>query len=196
MSLEYAILGFLNYAPMSGYDLKKAFDTSVRHFWPADQSQIYRTLKELTERGWVTVEIIPQEDRPNRKVYHITEAGREELRRWLAVPLPPDEPRIPWLIQVFFAGQLPDAEIIALLERHAAELRARLHQYDRVPQQAAAYAEAVQSPREVFFWAMTLDYGVRMTQALLEWLEEKIRILQEMSSDSLSGGQRDENSGN
>ena len=48
MSLEYAILGFLNYLPLSGYDLKKMFDTSVQHFWPADQSQIYRTLARLT----------------------------------------------------------------------------------------------------------------------------------------------------
>ena len=39
MSLEYAILGFLNYHPYTGYDLKKIFDTSIRHFWPADQSQ-------------------------------------------------------------------------------------------------------------------------------------------------------------
>ncbi len=50
MSLEYAILGFLNYHPYTGYDLKKIFDTSIRHFWPADQSQIYRTLARLTER--------------------------------------------------------------------------------------------------------------------------------------------------
>ena len=48
MSLEFAILGFLNYHPYSGYDLKKIFDTSVSHFWPADQSQIYRTLSRLT----------------------------------------------------------------------------------------------------------------------------------------------------
>ena len=44
MSLEYAILGFLSYKPFSGYEMKKAFDNSVRHFWYADQSQIYRTL--------------------------------------------------------------------------------------------------------------------------------------------------------
>ena len=44
MSLDHAILGFLNYKPLSGYDLKKVFDSSVRHFWYADQSQIYRTL--------------------------------------------------------------------------------------------------------------------------------------------------------
>ena len=51
MSLEYAILGFLKDHPSSGYDLKKIFDISVRHFWPADQSQIYRTLAQMNNKG-------------------------------------------------------------------------------------------------------------------------------------------------
>ena len=38
MSLKHAILGFLSFAPLTGYDLKKAFDRSVQHFWPANQS--------------------------------------------------------------------------------------------------------------------------------------------------------------
>jgi PadR family transcriptional regulator AphA len=93
MSLEFAILGFLNYHPYTGYDLKKIFDTSVRHFWPADQSQIYRTLTQLTKKGYAEMEKVLQEDRPDRKVYHITKAGREALLAWLAGPPPLDEPR-------------------------------------------------------------------------------------------------------
>ena len=37
MSLDHAILGFLSYEPMSGYDLKKLFDQSVAHFWPRSE---------------------------------------------------------------------------------------------------------------------------------------------------------------
>ena len=88
MSLDHAILGFLNYHPYSGYDLKKIFDTSVQHFWSADQSQIYRTLNRLTKQGFAEMEKIPQDDRPDRKVYHITEAGRSELLQWLSGPPP------------------------------------------------------------------------------------------------------------
>ncbi|RME34099.1 MAG: PadR family transcriptional regulator [Thermoflexia bacterium] len=183
MSLPHAILGFLNYAPMTGYDLKKAFDTSVRHFWPADQAQIYRTLKELMRQGWVTVEVVPQEDRPNRKVYHITEAGREELRRWLRTPTAPEDPRVPLLVKVFFAGGLADEEAAALLEAYAAGLRDRLEAYARIPRQAAHYAEAIRSPREVFFWALTLDYGVRLTRAALEWAEEAIRNIRNLKEE-------------
>ncbi len=63
---------------------------------------------------------------PNRKVYHITDSGREELRRWLCTPTEPEDPRVPLLIKVFFAGQLADEEAVALLEAYEARLRARL----------------------------------------------------------------------
>ena len=60
MSLPHVILGFLQYAPATGYDLKKTFDATVRHFWPADQSQIYRTLAQLVEQGRGEMEEIVQ----------------------------------------------------------------------------------------------------------------------------------------
>ena len=177
MSLEYAILGFLNYRPYSGYDLKKIFDTSVRHFWPADQSQIYRTLARLTEQGNVEMEKVPQEDRPDRKVYHITPAGRVELMSWLALPPPMGEPRSAALIQVFFAAQLTDEEILAKFEGSAAAMRSVLAQYDQIPAQLNPYQQEITSPREHFFWLLTLDNGIRNMRANLEWAESVIELI-------------------
>jgi DNA-binding PadR family transcriptional regulator len=174
MSLEFAILGFLNYQPYTGYDLKKIFDTSVRHFWPADQSQIYRTLARLTEQRLVKMEKIPQEDRPDRKVYHITDLGRAELLKWLAGPPPLGEPRSASLIQVFFAGQLSDEEILAKFESVAAAMRSVLARYDQVPDQLFPYQQEIASPREHFFWLLTLDNGIRSMRATLEWAENII----------------------
>ena len=177
MSLEYAILGFLQYSPRSGYDLKKIFDTSVQHFWPADQAQIYRTLARLAEKGWVEQEIVPQEDRPDRKLYHSTDTGRAALREWLVTPLTMEPHRSPELIQVFFAGQLSDDEALVIFERGAAIFRAMLAGYDRVPAQAQAYIDEVQSPRESFFWLLTLDMGMHMARAQLAWMEKVIAMI-------------------
>src|SRR4030042_3369491 len=105
MSLDHAILGFLNYQPFSGYDLKKIFDNTVQHFWPADQSQIYRTLARLTEQGCIDMEKGEQTTRPDRKVYHITESGRRELSGWLMSPPQMEATRSTALVQVFFLGQ-------------------------------------------------------------------------------------------
>ncbi|RJP48684.1 MAG: PadR family transcriptional regulator [Anaerolineaceae bacterium] len=175
MSLEYAILGFLNYHPYSGYDLKKIFDTSIRHFWPADQSQIYRTLTRLTENGWAEMEKIPQEDRPDRKVYHITEAGRVELRSWIASSPPLSEPRSAPLIQVFFSGQLSDEEILAKFEGYAAIMRALLDQYEQVADQLGPFQKEIPSPREHFFWLLTRENGIASMRANLKWVERVIK---------------------
>jgi PadR family transcriptional regulator AphA len=177
MSLDYAILGFLNYHPYSGYDLKKIFDTTVRHFWPADQSQIYRTLARLTEQGLVEMEKIAQTDRPDRKVYHITEAGHKELLDWLAATPPTQESRSAPLVQVFFCAQLTDENILAKFEYFAGLMREILERYDQVPEQIEAHAPEISSPRERHFWLLTLDLGIRTMQANLDWAESVIEQL-------------------
>ncbi|HEY9876051.1 MAG TPA: PadR family transcriptional regulator, partial [Candidatus Obscuribacterales bacterium] len=79
MSLAHAILGLLQQEEMTGYDLKTScFDGCIAHLWPADQAQIYRTLDKLVEQGWITCTVEIQRDRPNRKVYSVTEAGASE----------------------------------------------------------------------------------------------------------------------
>lgn len=174
MSLEYAILGFLNYHPYTGYDLKKIFDTSIRHFWPADQSQIYRTLNRLTEKGQARMEKVPQEDRPDRKVYHITDSGRAALRDWIMAPPPLDEPRSAPLIQVFFSGQLSDQEILAKFEGYVAIMQAVLDQYDQVPDMILPYQSEITSPREHFFWMLTLENGITNMRANLQWAQSVV----------------------
>jgi PadR family transcriptional regulator AphA len=177
MSLEYAILGFLNYLPLSGYDLKKMFDTSVQHFWPADQSQIYRTLARLTEQGSVEMEVFHQDDRPDRKVYSITPSGQAQLQAWLKTMPPPRPDHSSSLIQVFFCGQLSNQEILAKFETMAAMMKIVLLRYQQVPSQIDEYSHLVNSQRETFFWLLTLDLGLRSIRANLEWAENVIDML-------------------
>ncbi len=51
MPLEHAILAFIEFQPMTGYDLKKNFDVSVAHFWSATQSHIYKSLEALEKKA-------------------------------------------------------------------------------------------------------------------------------------------------
>ncbi|MEA4908882.1 MAG: PadR family transcriptional regulator [Anaerolineaceae bacterium] len=177
MSLKYAILGFLSFAPMSGYDLKKAFDQSVRHFWPANQSQIYHTLAGLDEQGWVEKEVIPREDRLDMKIYSITAAGRAELHRWLAMPLPEQDLREPFLIQVYFSGLLSDAEVIHLLQHEIRAAQERIQVYLAI--YMAIYSQPEHSdPRPLYFSMLTLEYGLAAHRALVAWAENAVQRIQ------------------
>lgn len=174
MTLEYAMLGFLQSTPLSGYDMKKMFDNTIRHFWSADQSQIYRTLARLTKEDFIRSEIVIQNSRPNSKVYHITEKGKEEFNRWLISSPTPIEPRISWLVQVFFAGGLPDDKIIHLLEQLALRIRSIMDKYnDLLPRENPSLYHHVPK-RDLFFQELTLDYGITMNNARIRWLEKTI----------------------
>lgn len=171
MSLKHAILGFLSSNSLSGYDLKKAFDRSVRHFWPANQSQIYRTLAALKDDGLVEQEVIEREERLDMKVYHITDAGYKELHQWLSTPLPPQDDREAFLIQIYFGGKLSDEELDALLQREIRRFEERLAIYTSM---YAKYQEKIKShdnPRSFFMNVLTLEYGILNAQTSLEWLK-------------------------
>src|SRR5213082_39981 len=87
-TLRYIILGLLGARPMSGYDIKQAFDRALASYWNAGNSQIYTTLKSLSDAKLVEAEVIVQKSRPDRKVYHLTPAGQAELDRWLQEDVP------------------------------------------------------------------------------------------------------------
>ena len=173
MSLDHAILGFLQYGPLTGYDLKSVFDASVRHFWAADQSRIYRTLSKLADEGWANVDVVEQDDRPDRKVYSITESGRTELHRWLTNPLPEKKDHVQSLVQIFFAGKLSDDEIMAMLRRMSENAHMRHQQLDGLTDNECEYTEG-SSARDNFFWDLTLEYGKLMTKTSADWYDSVI----------------------
>lgn len=126
MSLRHAILGFLSVRPLSGYDLKKAFDASVAHFWQADQAQIYRTLAGLADAGLVAAETIAQTERPDRKLHHLTGTGRAELEAWLRAPTAPTPRREPFLVKLFFASTAAPDALLPLVDAELAAAEAEL----------------------------------------------------------------------
>src|SRR5689334_1686643 len=95
MSLRHAILGFLDLEPTTGYTLQQRFEGSVGSFWTATQSQIYRELHALEAEGHISVEVVPQDGKPAKKLYALTPSGQQILRSWLEAPMEPSQLRDP-----------------------------------------------------------------------------------------------------
>lgn len=172
MSLKHAILGFLTLHPMSGYDLKtQYFDGSVAYFWPADQSQIYRTLEQMSAAGWIEGELQIQTTRPSRRVYQITAAGLAELKQWLRESRPLPVERISFLVQIYFARHLSKAELLQLLKAQLQLHQERLRAYENI--ELPQIDEPIMK-RQLQFGALTLEYGRRYEQMQIDWLQHCI----------------------
>lgn len=178
--LKYALLGFLSYQPMTGYDLKQNLDNSTQFFWQAQQSQIYRTLKQLEDEGLVASQVEPQDDRPDRRVYELTDAGLADFRAWLTTPIADMSlHKDGFLLKLFFSGGADRAELRAQLLLHR-----RLH-----GQQGALYNREIQAfiqrtvtehpemAQNAQLWEATRRFGERYTRMYVEWIDEVLALL-------------------
>jgi len=175
MSLAHTILGLLQQEERTGYDLKTScFDQGIAHVWSADQAQIYRTLDKLVEQGWITCTVEIQHDRPNRKVYNVTEAGIAELIRWLQCPQPLPTVREPLLVQLFFAARLPNEAIIHLLEQQLAARCEKLAECESIELPTLGDQSA---SREQVMQRLVLELVIRREQTYIDWLKTAINVI-------------------
>ena len=184
-TLRYIILGLLGARAMSGYDIKRAFDRSLATYWNAGASQIYTTLKALTASDLVSSEIIPQEGRPNRRVYHLTEAGRAALDAWLDEPAPTRFTKDEFLTKLFFCGLTSDDMALRHLEDHRAALLEQLADMERALSEYGA--RPTRRPRLLEFQLLVRDYKQEALQTDLTVTEQAIaRLRARMAADHAS----------
>ncbi len=123
MSLENGILGFLSIKSFSGYDIKKLFDMSADYFWPADQTQIYKTLKKLTKDGLVELKEQKKGETVDRKVYAITDKGQAAHLTAAAESSVSDFiSRDMFLMRLFFSGALNKDERLLFLDKQLGDI--------------------------------------------------------------------------
>lgn len=170
MSLKHSILVLLERAPGSGYDLVQSFRQGIGNFWNATHQQVYRELARLLKEKLVDCEVKKQSDKPDRKVYRLTAAGRRELRRWIAAPAKPPKVNDALLIKVFGGAHAGDGELLSELERHRGFHQKKLEQYRATEAQFQALPKAAQAPYLLPY--LTLRRGILNEQGWLQWEQE------------------------
>lgn len=177
MSLKHGLLGFLSGQELSGYDLEKLFSNSIGFFWSAKISQVYRDLHTMEKAGWVQSQQVVQTGRPNKKVFRVTDAGREELENWLIhYDMKHDfDIRASILVRMFFAAKRPKEETIALLERFRETCQKTIDKLDGVHEKLECYdIEAM----DLLYTKSTLSYGEKYYNMQIAWCTETIEKLQ------------------
>ena len=178
VSLRHAILGFLDIDAATGYTLKQRFEGSVGSFWTATQSQIYRELHDLEAGGLARVEVVPQDGKPARKVYVLTQRGRVELERWLAEPVGPMQLRDPLLLKLVFAAEVEPKVVDAVLAQYAEKLATTRAAYRTRLSQKGIF-DLARSQREKVLWELSIENGLSWCEAQLAWTQKARRRLRD-----------------
>lgn len=168
MELNDIILGFLDWKPLTGYELKGLFSTLDFLPWSGNNNQIYKALLELEKESCVEKEVIVQENYPPQKRYSATQKGRERL--YTAVCKKPDEPFVKndFLLHLAWSDCLSEDELLLLIDNYQKLVENELTMCREKIRRDAVHAK--RSERESYIWDMIGQNRAELLQNELNWL--------------------------
>lgn len=126
-TLGYAILSVLGRNPCSGYQLA----THLEVLWPAKHSQIYPLLTKMEQNGLVVFDHVEQTGKPDKKIFSITEKGKEALGAWIAEKPADSILRDEFLIKIYSMWTADENHATELIHERIAKLEHKVALRDK-----------------------------------------------------------------
>ncbi len=162
INIRYLLLGLLMQEPMTGYDIKGLLESFSWLIGSPSYGSLYPALHGLLEDGYVAVNVIDNEEKPSRKVYHITDQGRKALKAWINKPVNKDPSLKAFLMHLILADNYSREGLIAYLN----------HRHAQVIERHTALLNLLQEDDRQ--QPLALEYGLAMAKQELSWLEKML----------------------
>jgi DNA-binding PadR family transcriptional regulator len=134
--LGYALLGLLQSAPLSGYDLRKFFSATPMMSFSDSPGSIYPALRRLEQRHLVRSQVQERAGLRRRRLFRLTPVGQEALRRWQMQPIGRgdivrglEELMLRFSFMDQSLGTAASAKFLHALKRELAQYLPSLHDY-------------------------------------------------------------------
>ena len=173
--IDCVILGLLSHEDLTGYEIKKRMDTSLKYFWGASYGSIYPTLSDLVKQG-LAVKRDGAENNRNKIIYSITEEGRNYLKDWLRLPAERDELRYETLLKLFFCNEAGVLQATSHIDNFEEKIEREL-QY--LISAADTLKNNVSLDDTHKYYLLTVEFGIKTYRAYLEWCKKAKTMLKE-----------------
>ena len=195
----FAILGFLSWKPMSGYDIKNLVDISLSYFWSISYGQIYPTLKRLVAAGYATTEAGRSIGDRKRNLFRITNEGQKALDDWMSKPIDLSIQRDEMQLKLFLGGQRDTAQTISLIRDFKGQQTQRraqlLIEYDETapalesgefaddiqwlePERLSGARQKQAVREQTLIFLLSIRQGILKAEARIIWCDEAISLLE------------------
>ena len=175
MALQHAIMTALLEDEMSGYELAKAFDSSLGFFWRASHQQIYQELKKLSAKGLLEKEVIRQASKPNKITYSLTDQGRTEMEQWVYQESKVQEGKDDLFVKLYNLNEANTSRLILELEQRRELTMQRLYLYEKI--RRGHYQDPVSLPVRRRGVYLALAWGIQSSEQFLQWCDVALQML-------------------
>jgi PadR family transcriptional regulator AphA len=177
MALKYALLSCLNESQATGYELTQTLRERMGNVWNASHQQTYQELARLLEQRLVTFETFPQSDKPDRKVYDITEHGRNDLANWVNEPSERPRVRDPLLLKMFAGEFWKEANLREEIGVHRIHWQVELDRYLAIEERF--FSAPSRLPLHYRLQHLALRRGIDVNRSWLAWSEALLAVVDE-----------------
>lgn len=171
--IDCVILGLLSHEDLTGYEIKKRMDTSLRYFWGASYGSIYPALSDLVRRGLATKRDCADSNR-NKIIYSITEDGRNYLKDWLYIPVEKDELRYETLLKLFFGNEAGTLQAISHIDTFQEKIEKELPYLIGAADNLRNNIALDDTHK---YYLLTVEFGIKTYRAYLEWCKDAKEML-------------------
>lgn len=172
--IDCVILGLLSHEPLTGYEIKKRINTTLKFFWSASYGSIYPTLSQLEKENKVT-RLETKENGREKIIYTITDCGRKFLNQWLQFPAEKDELRYETLLKIFFGDNASIEQAVSHINAFEKKISAELPYLRGAVKQLEMIQDAETAH---LYYLLTARFGVKTYEAYLDWCAETKKILE------------------
>lgn len=175
MNVRTLCLAILYFGDATGYEIRKlSTEGKYSYFVEASYGAIYPALAKLEQEGLVTCRDEVTAGKPARKVYSITDRGREEFVTSLLDVPAPDIFRSEFLLVAMCSDILPKAVVRRAIETRKVQLQAELDHLRQVSES---------TPHPGSKWAA--NYGVSCISTSLKYLEDNRQELEAIAGSAV-----------
>lgn len=168
--IDKIVLGLLSKKALTVYDIKVAMEKSINRFYSNSLGSINPAIKKLEREHLITRTEVVENNRL-KKVYDITDKGKEAFRNWMAEPITQGRLKDEVLIRVFFLGDTDAVERKKLIKDYIQELNKSKEELEALQKQIRSSDLSAEQLQEVRFQMATLQFGIDYMAFKQTWFQ-------------------------
>jgi PadR family transcriptional regulator, regulatory protein AphA len=182
LALEFILLDLVDQKPRHGYEIYKELIRleGIGLIWRLNQSQLYALLDKLETQGLLDGQVLPGDNRPDRREMRLSAAGKTQLEEWADLPVESQRfMRQEFMAKLHHVHRLdPGIRTTRLIDRQKAnclrwETTLLLEMENTLPGHE--------------FTCAVLDYRLKQVRATRDWLDELPEIMTDEGGDASEG---------
>lgn len=175
--MDNMILGLLLLCERTIYQLRERIDQGLNLMYSSSMGSIQAAIKKLLQGGYIDFSETVENGK-YKKIYRITQRGKERFLGWINAPMEEQCIRCPELVKVYFMGFAEPENRAEIIRAYLASLKERYCALEAICEEAKNM-EIPEDGKELFqYQQLSALYGKDLYQFHMEWFENLLNNIE------------------